>query len=86
MNAREKLNIAYVNGAIVVAGVLAMLAESWMVFWLSLDCAGHCPARDRRHSAVESQLTASVPDKVVRGFRGRSCYDANCSRSSGWST
>ena len=36
MNAREKLNIAYVNGALVVAGVLAMLAESWMVFWLSL--------------------------------------------------
>jgi hypothetical protein len=36
MNAREKLNVAYVNGALVVAGVLAMLAQSWTVFWLSL--------------------------------------------------
>ena len=36
MNARHKLNLAYVNGALVIAGVLGMLAKSWPLFWLSL--------------------------------------------------
>jgi hypothetical protein len=36
MNARQKLNLAYVNGAVVMAGVVGMLAKSWAVFWVSL--------------------------------------------------
>jgi hypothetical protein len=36
MNARGKLNVAYVNGALVIAGVVGMLAESWTLFWVSL--------------------------------------------------
>jgi hypothetical protein len=36
MNAREKLNWAYVNGAVVIAGVVGLLAKSWTVFGVSL--------------------------------------------------
>jgi hypothetical protein len=36
MNARQKLNLAYVNGAVVIAGVVGMLAKSWGVFCLAL--------------------------------------------------
>jgi hypothetical protein len=36
MNARQKLNLAYVNGAVVIAGVVGLLAESWGVFCLAL--------------------------------------------------
>jgi hypothetical protein len=53
MNARHKLNWAYVNGALVIAGVLGMLAKSWAVFWVSLvvvvivqlGSGGICPER-----------------------------------------
>jgi hypothetical protein len=36
MNARHKLNLAYVNGALVIGGVVGMVTESWTLFWLSL--------------------------------------------------
>ena len=32
MGARQKLNQAYVNGALVVAGVAGLVTESWAVF------------------------------------------------------
>ncbi len=32
MNARGKLNVAYVNGAIVLAAVAGVLSQSWIVF------------------------------------------------------
>ncbi len=34
MSARTKLNVAAFNGAIVVAGVVGALAQSWWVFGL----------------------------------------------------
>ena len=34
MNARSKLNQAYVNGALMLAGVFAAIAESWRLFLL----------------------------------------------------
>jgi hypothetical protein len=36
MNARQKLNLAYVNGAVLVAGLVGLLTESWGVFCLTL--------------------------------------------------
>jgi hypothetical protein len=32
MNARGKLNVAFINGAIVLAAVAGVLSQSWIVF------------------------------------------------------
>ncbi|MEQ8785614.1 MAG: hypothetical protein RIC55_04925 [Pirellulaceae bacterium] len=32
MSARHKLNVAFVNGALIVAGVVGMAFRSWLVF------------------------------------------------------
>lgn len=32
MNAREKLNVAQVNGSLVVAAVIGVVSQSWSVF------------------------------------------------------
>ena len=34
MGARHKLNEAFVNGALIVAAIVGLLAESWLVFGL----------------------------------------------------
>ena len=34
MGARHKLNEAFVNGAVIVAAIVGLLAESWLVFGL----------------------------------------------------
>ena len=34
MSARHKLNVSYVNGILLVAGVIAALCDSWSVFFL----------------------------------------------------
>ena len=39
MGAREKLNQAYVNGAIVVAGVVGLIGQSWTMFWIAVAYA-----------------------------------------------
>ena len=36
MNARKKLNAAYLNGSLVIAVVIGVLAGSWTVFVLTL--------------------------------------------------
>ena len=36
MNARKKLNEANINGALVFAGIIAAIAESWTVFIVTL--------------------------------------------------
>ena len=36
MSARKKLNIAFVNGSLVVAAAIGLLAGSWPVFWVAL--------------------------------------------------
>ena len=33
-NARHKLNASAIHGALLVAGVVALLFQSWAVFWL----------------------------------------------------
>jgi len=59
MGARQKLNRAFVNGALVVAAVLGLAAESWSVFaitaaitltlsWLYGDIRSGGPNRRRR--------------------------------------
>ena len=39
MGAREKLNQAYVNGAIVVAAVVGFVGQSWTMFWIAVAYA-----------------------------------------------
>jgi hypothetical protein len=36
MGAREKLNQAYLNGAIVVAAIVGLVAQSWTLFWIAV--------------------------------------------------
>jgi hypothetical protein len=36
MGARQKLNVAYVNGSVFLALILGWVAESWLMFVLSL--------------------------------------------------
>lgn len=41
MGARQKLNRAYVNGALVLAAVVGAATQSWLVFWVAaLAAAG----------------------------------------------
>ena len=35
-NARQKLNAAYIHGALIVAGLVAAIAQSWTLFALIL--------------------------------------------------
>lgn len=35
MGARQKLNQAYLNGALVIAAVVGAATQSWTVFWLA---------------------------------------------------
>lgn len=35
MGARQKLNQAYLNGALVIAVVVGAVTQSWTVFWLA---------------------------------------------------
>jgi type IV secretory pathway TrbD component len=44
MNAREKLNAAYVQGALILAAVVGVLAQSWIAFGFTLAvliCCAH---------------------------------------------
>jgi hypothetical protein len=36
MNARRKLNLAFLNGSLIIAAVLGLLFESWTIFALAL--------------------------------------------------
>ncbi len=36
MGARQKLNVAYVNGGLLVAAILGVASQSWAVFLASL--------------------------------------------------
>jgi len=36
MNARQKLNAAYVQGALILAAVVGVLAQSWIAFGFTL--------------------------------------------------
>ena len=35
MGAREKLNQAYLNGAVVLGAVIGLVGQSWTLFWLA---------------------------------------------------
>ncbi len=37
MSARQKLNQAYYNGALIFAVCFGCLCESWTIFWLALS-------------------------------------------------
>jgi hypothetical protein len=36
MNARNKLNVAYFNGSVIVAGLIGMVIQSWPIFVAAL--------------------------------------------------
>lgn len=57
MGARQKLNQAHVNGALVIAAILGAVTESWTVFWIaalvvagSSFCSGGIRLRSRSKS------------------------------------
>lgn len=33
MSARQKLNVAAINGSLIIAGTVASVAQSWLLFW-----------------------------------------------------
>lgn len=35
MGARQKLNQAHLNGALVIAAVVGVMTQSWAVFWIA---------------------------------------------------
>ena len=39
MGARQKLNAAYFNGCLIVAGLVGLVGQSWTLFWLALVVA-----------------------------------------------
>jgi hypothetical protein len=36
MGARDKLNQAYINGAMIAGTVLGIVTESWSIFWIAV--------------------------------------------------
>jgi hypothetical protein len=36
MNARSKLNCAYFNGSVIIAGIIGLLIQSWPIFIVAL--------------------------------------------------
>ena len=36
MGARQKLNVAYLEGGLILAVAFGILAQSWAVFWVTL--------------------------------------------------
>ena len=36
MGARQKLNMAYLEGGLILAAAFGVLAQSWAVFWVTL--------------------------------------------------
>ncbi len=39
MGARQKLNQAHLNGALVIAAVIGVATQSWTVFWIAAAIA-----------------------------------------------
>jgi hypothetical protein len=50
MSARQKLNLAYFHGALILAALIGMAAQSWAIFWVALIVltAGGCYAGEIR--------------------------------------
>ena len=42
MSARTKLNVAYLNGCLLVAALPGLATGSWAVFWVALAVAAGC--------------------------------------------
>jgi hypothetical protein len=36
MGARQKLNVAYFHGCLIVSGLVGLVGQSWTLFWLAL--------------------------------------------------
>ncbi len=51
MGARQKLNVAYFNGGLIVAALVGLVAQSWTMFWLALivSFALCCHSGEIRH-------------------------------------
>jgi len=69
MNARQKLNGAYVNGSMLMASVAGLLSGSWVIFLVALAallagnvCIGAIRPRRQKHR--------HRPHHPVRGERG----------------
>jgi hypothetical protein len=40
--ARQKLNVAYLNGSLLVSALFGLIAGSWAVFWVALAVTIGC--------------------------------------------
>ena len=51
MGARQKLNVAYFNGCLLVSGLVGLVGQSWTLFWLALivSFALCCHSGEIRH-------------------------------------
>ena len=51
MGAREKLNVAYFHGCLIVSALVGLVAQNWTLFWLALvvSSALCCHSGDIRH-------------------------------------
>ena len=51
MGARQKLNVAYFNGCLVVSALVGLVGQNWALFWLALivSLALCCHSGEIRH-------------------------------------
>ena len=51
MGARQKLNVAYLHGCLLVSGLVGLVAQSWALFWLALvvTVVACCHSGEIRH-------------------------------------
>ncbi len=51
MGARQKLNVAYFHGCLLVSGLVGLVAGSWTMFWLALvvTVVACCHSGEIRH-------------------------------------
>ena len=71
VRARNKLNVAYFNGCLLVAALFGLTARHWGVFWAALAVTVGLRRLHRRDPAGRREaLTGAVPS-VSRALRGR---------------
>ena len=70
MSARNKLNVAYFNGCLLVAALFGLTAKHWSVFWAALAVTVGCGVYTGDIRPAQGGLTGAVPP-VSRSLRGR---------------
>jgi hypothetical protein len=68
MSARKKLNQGYLQGSLVVAGVVGFFCQSWTVFWIAtaILVASSIHSGEIRLTARKTQRSVRSRGPVVR--------------------